>query len=130
MQTSGRTSRACRRACAVAAALLAAGVAGCASTGATDGYNAFLQAIAAQCKPLIIGSDDVGQAIQLNGLGARPENYNTFLAKTSALYSGGISADIYRDSLTSFLGGGSYSKASFDCIVAHLPNPPGQAPAK
>ena len=113
-----------RRACAVAALLA---VAGCASSGGNssgDGYNAFLQAIAAQCKPLIIGSDNMGQAIQFNGLGAQPENYNNFLGKTSALYSGGISPDVYRDSLTSFIGTGSYNKASFDCVIAHLPSRP------
>jgi len=129
METSGRMTGAWRRACAVVSALLA--LAGCASTGSgDDGYNAFLQSIAAQCKPLIIGNDNVGQAIQFNGLGAAPENYNNFLGKTRALYGGGISADTYRDSLTSFLGGGSYNKASFDCIIARLPAKPGQAPAK
>src|SRR5215831_20029547 len=87
-----------RRACVLAATLLT--VAGCASSGgSSDGYNAFLQAIAAQCKPLIIGNDNMGQAIQFNGLGALPENYNNFLSKTSALYAGGISEATYRDSL-------------------------------
>ena len=118
-----------RRACVFVAALLT--FAGCASTGSgADSYNGFLQAIAVQCKPLIIGSDDIGQAIQFNGLGAQPEHYNNFLGKTSALYAGGISPTLYRDSLTTFLGGGSYNKASFDCIIAHLPSQPGQAPAK
>lgn len=126
MENSAKIVR--RGAGAVAATLLA--VAGCASSGGTgdDGYNAFLQAIAAQCKPLIIGNDNIGQAIQFNGLGAQPDNYNNFLGKTSALYGGGISADVYRDSVTSFLGGGSYNKASFDCIIAHLPSQPKQAP--
>jgi hypothetical protein len=107
-----------------ATALFVVALGGCASSPAGDGYNAFLQAIAAQCKPLIIGSDNMGQAIQFNGLGAQPENYNNFLGKTSALYSGGISPDVYRDSLTSFIGTGSYNKASFDCIIAHLPTQP------
>ena len=113
--------------------LLAAAVAACASNAAQeDGYNAFLQRIAADCKPLIIGSDNLGQAIVFNGLGALPENYNNFLGKTSALYNGGISATTYRDSLTTFLGGGSYNQASFDCIIAHLPPQakPASAPAK
>lgn len=86
-----------------------------------DGYAAFLNRIAAECRPLIIGSDDMGQAIVFNGLGASPEDYNNFLGKTSALYGGAISPQIYRDSLTSFIGGGSYNQRSFDCIVAHLP---------
>jgi hypothetical protein len=96
-------------------------VAACAS-GQGDGYSAFLSRIAAECRPLIIGSDDIGQAIIFNGLGAIPENYNNFLGKTSALYSGAISPQLYRDSLTTFLGGGTYNQRSFDCIIAHLPS--------
>jgi hypothetical protein len=102
--------------------LLAAITVSCASTSAPEsGYNAFLQKIAADCKPLIIGSDNIGQAIIFNGLGAKPENYNNFLGQTSALYSGSISPTIYRNSLNSFLGGGSDNERSFDCIVGHLP---------
>jgi|SRR5689334_10889015 len=86
-----------------------------------DGYNAFLERIAAECKPLIIGSDNIGQAIVFNGLGAIPENYNNFLGRTRALYVGAISPQIYRDSLTTFLGSGTYNQRSFDCIVARLP---------
>jgi hypothetical protein len=98
-------------------------LAACASNPAKeDGYNAFLRRIAAECKPLIIGSDDIGQAIVFNGLGAIPENYNNFLGKTSALYNATISPQLYRDSLTSFLGGGTYNQRSFDCIIAHLPS--------
>jgi hypothetical protein len=105
---------------------------GCATQGSGDGYNAFLQKIAADCKPLIIGSDDIGQAIVFNGLGAQPEHFNSFLAKTDALYHGGISQQVYRDSLAAFVGMGSYNAGSFDCIAAHLPGSPtvGAAPAK
>jgi hypothetical protein len=113
-------------------ALCAVAVFGCATQGSGAGYNAFLQKIAADCKPLIIGSDDIGQAIVFNGLGAIPEHYSSFLAKTDALYSGGISQQIYRDSLTTFIGTGSYNQRSFDCIAAHLPgsSTTGAAPAK
>ena len=108
------------RAIAILAIALAA--ASCASNSAQEsGYSAFLQRIAAECKPLIIGSDDIGQAIVFNGLGARPENYNNFLGQTRALYNGSIPATAYRNSLNSFLGGGSSNERSFDCIVAHLP---------
>ena len=97
-------------------------LAGCASNNPqADAYNAFLERIANECKPLIIGSDNLGQAIVFNGLGASPENYNNFLGKTSALYYGSISPQIYRESLTTFLGSGNYNQHSFDCIVAHLP---------
>ena len=131
METSGRRTAVSRAVSAASATALAAAVGACSSSPATgDSYNAFLQTIAAQCKPLIIGNDNIGQAIQFNGLGALPENYNNFLSKTSALYAGGISEATYRDSLTAFLGGGSYNKASFDCIVAHLPAKPAQTTPK
>ena len=113
-------------------ALCAFALFGCATQGSGNGYNAFLQKIAADCKPLVIGSDDIGQAIVFNGLGATLEHYNSFLAKTNALYNGGISQQIYRDSLTAFIGAGSYNNRSFDCIVGHLGSSPttGTAPAK
>jgi len=63
----------------------------------------------------------MGQAILFNGVGAIPERYNTFIAKTQALYGGGISQQVYRDSLVAFVGAGSYNARSVDCIVAHLP---------
>ncbi len=116
--------RICRGLVVVAGALVAGG---CASAPQQDAYTAFLQKIAAECKPLIIGSDDIGQAIVFNGLGAVPENYNNFLGKTAALYAGSISRDLYRDTLTSSLGGGSYNARSFDCIFTHLP-PAGAKP--
>ena len=110
----------------VLAAMLVTGA--CASPNQGGGYNAFLTKIAADCKPLIIGSDDMGQAIVFNGLGATQENYSNFLGKTSALYAGAISPQVYRESLDAFIGSGSYNQRSFDCIVAHLPAAP-SAPA-
>ena len=105
-----------------AAALILLATAGCASNNPqADAYNAFLERIANECKPLIIGSDNLGQAIVFNGLGASPENYNNFLGKTSALYHGSISPQIYRESLTTFIGSGTYNQHSFDCIIARLP---------
>jgi hypothetical protein len=106
----------------IATVVLGAMVAGCASQSAQEsGYNAFLSTIAAECKPLIIGSDNIGQAIMLNGLGAEPEHYTNFLGQTSALYNGGLAPEVYRNSMNSFLGGGSYNDRSFQCIIAHLP---------
>jgi len=104
-----------------AAALVLLATAGCASNPQANAYNAFLEQIANECKPLIIGSDNLGQAIVFNGLGASPENYNNFLGKTSALYHGSISPQIYRESLTTFIGSGTYNQHSFDCIIARLP---------
>ena len=102
---------------------------GCASTPAQSGYQAFLQKIAVECRPLIIGADDMGQAIIYNGLGAVPVNYNNFLSMTSALYSGSITPDTYRASLDSFVGSGSQNRRSFDCVIGHLPATPAPAPA-
>ena len=105
---------------------------GCATHAGGDTYDAFLQRIAAECKPLIIGGDNMGEAITFNGVGAMPVNYTNFLTKTEALYRGGISPQVYRDSLTAFVGTGSYNARSFDCIIAHLPSgaSAGAAPAK
>lgn len=93
------------------------------STQNTD-FSSFLSQIAQECKPLIIGSDNYTQAIVFNGLGANPDNYNNFLGKTQVLYNGGISPDIYRSSLTAFIGTGTYNDRSFNCIFAHLPKHP------
>ena len=100
--------------------------------GQSDGYNAFLQTIASECKPLIIGSDNIGEAITFNGLGAIPEHFNSFLTKTDALYHGGITQQVYRDSLTAYIGAGSSNARSFECIERHLPSgqTAGDAPAK
>jgi hypothetical protein len=88
-------------------------------------YNAFLKQLAADCKPLIIGRDDIGRAISNSGgLGADPDNYHKFLSYTSRLYRGTLSEPEYRRSLTAFLGAGSYNRKWFDCIAAHLPAPP------
>lgn len=115
------------RSCTV---LCAAAACACASNPGGDGFDAFLQRIAADCKPLIIGSDNMGQAIVFNGLGAIPDNYNNFLTQTKALYAGSIPPQTYRTTLTSFVGAGSYNQRSFDCIQAHLPtNPSAPAPA-
>jgi len=112
------------------AAILVATIAmaACASnSGQADDFNAFLNRIAAECKPLVIGSDDIGQAIVMGGLGAKPENYDNCLGRTSALYRGTIPSQLYRDSLTAFIGSGSgsdsYNQRSFDCIIARLPQP-------
>ena len=105
--------------CAIAFCVL--WITACATPAGEDTFDSFLRRIAVQCKPLIIGADDMGQAIQFNGLGAMPEHYNTFIAKTQALYGGGISQQVYRDSLIAFVGAGSYNTRSVDCIVAHLP---------
>lgn len=119
-----------RNAIRISAALCTVTIYACASNPGGDGFDAFLQTIAADCKPLIIGSDNMGQAIVFNGLGASPDNYTNFLTQTKALYAGSIPQQIYRNTLTSFVGAGSYNQRSFDCIQAHLPtNPSAPVPA-
>ena len=105
---------------------------GCASTSRQhDAFGQFLQTIAASCQPLIIGTDNMGQAIMFNGVGATPDDYNNFLGKTESLFRGGISPQIYRESLGAFLGAGRYNTASFNCIISYLPAPaPDQPTAK
>lgn len=95
-----------------------------AAASATD-YNAFLKQIAADCKPLIIGRDNMGQAILHAGMGVDVNNYHTFLSYTSRLYRGTLSEPEYRRSLAAFLGAGSHNGQSFDCIAVHLPSHPG-----
>jgi hypothetical protein len=106
---------------AVVVMLALAGVSCAGSATKQSDFDVFLSRLAQDCKPLIIGSDNFGQAIVFQGLGAQPENWNNFLGKTMALYSGAIPPDIYRDSLTAFIGSGSYNERSFNCIMAHLP---------
>ena len=105
-------------------------IAACATPAGEETFDSFLRRIAVECKPLVIGADDMGQAILFNGVGAMPDHYNTFIAKTQALYGGGISRQVYRDSLIAFVGAGSHNARSVDCIVAHLPpsTKGGQAP--
>jgi hypothetical protein len=104
---------------------------GCSSTPKKpDAFGQFLQTIAASCQPLIIGTDNMGQAITFNGLGATLEDYNNFLGKTEALFNGGITPQIYRESLGAFLGAGRYNTASFNCIISYLPKSTGQPATK
>jgi hypothetical protein len=114
-----RTRQALTRTVVVLLAFVGVSCAGSA-TKQSD-FDVFLNRLAQDCKPLIIGSDNFGQAIVFQGLGAQPENYNNFLGKTQALYSGAIPPEIYRDSLTAFIGSGTYNDRSFNCIIAHLP---------
>jgi len=106
------------------AIVLVVAVCACASNPSSDGFDAFLQKLAADCKPLIIGNDNMGQAIVFNGLGANPDNYNNFLGQTKALYAGSIPPSTYRAAMTSFVGTGANTQRSLDCIEAHVPKNP------
>lgn len=83
------------------------------------GYNGYLKKIGAVCKPLIIGSKDIGEALRLETLG--DTNYDFFLDKTSQLYYNRISPADYRQNLNSFFGTGSYNNSAYDCLLNNLP---------
>jgi hypothetical protein len=83
-------------------------------------YNAFLTLIATNCKSLIIGRDNIGQALLHSGMGVDVDNYHKFLSYTSRLYRGTLSEPEYRRSLTAFLGAGTYNSRSYDCIATQL----------
>jgi hypothetical protein len=91
----------------------------CASQPERDaGYDAFLQTLAKDCRPLVIGSDNFGQAIVFNGQGAQSDHYSMFLSTTRSLYSGGITGKEFYDA---YANSGVGSKAALDCVVAHAP---------
>jgi hypothetical protein len=94
----------------------------CATPAGRGAYDAFLDKIAVECKPLIIGSDNLTVAISTIGsAGTERDHYHDFLSATKALNYGNIPGAVYRNSLTAQLGRGPYNDQSFDCIVAHLP---------
>ncbi len=105
----------------IALVVLALAGVSCATSAQKTEFNTFLNQIAQDCKPLVIGPDNFSQAIVFNGLGAEPENYNVFLSKTEALFNGGLPPDIYIKSVTAFIGSGTANDRSFNCIIAHLP---------
>jgi hypothetical protein len=48
------------------------------------GFNGYLRQLPTACRPLIIGSENIGDDIQMNNNGA--PNYAYFFAVTSKLY--------------------------------------------
>ncbi len=106
----------------LALALLAA-VSACAPDSVTNvqatGYNAYLNTIAANCNPLMIGDANVSEWIRYNG--ANNFNYSYFLDMTSRLYYGTVTPASYQESITGFLGPSARNEASFACIFRNLP---------
>jgi hypothetical protein len=84
-------------------------------------YNAFLQKIAVECKPLVIGNDNFSQAIIFNGQGADPSNYGIFLDRTKALFNGGLSPKDFKNSIALGADGGKFSDKAIECIINHVP---------
>lgn len=107
---------------ALAALTLVLVASGCAPDAMNNmqatGFNAYLNTLATQCDPLVIGNNNVGQWLK-EPSNASP-NYTYFLDMTSRLYYGKISAAAYRESITAFLGPGSSNPRSFDCIFSNF----------
>jgi len=106
--------------------LLAATATGCSSTTMNSmnaqrdlGFNGYLNTLATNCRPLVIGVHDVGSWLEMRG--STSQNYAYFLSVTSRLYYGTMSRDEYRAGLNSFLGPGSANAQAFNCIFANLP---------
>jgi hypothetical protein len=110
-----------RNAVALVLAVLLAGLGGCAPDSVTNrqatGFNAFLDKIAFDCKPLQIGRYQMTQMIQRNAI---DDNYIYFLDQTSRVYYGTITQAAYRSSIDGFFLGGSTNLA-IDCILSKLP---------
>ena len=106
---------------ALVLALLSPVLWGCAPDSVTSrqatGYNAFLDQIARECKPLQIGRYQMSEMIQRN---AMVDDYVYFIDQTSRLYYGRIAQAAYRDSINAFFQGGSTGVA-IDCILSKLP---------
>jgi hypothetical protein len=106
--------------------LLAVAATGCSSTTMQNmkterdlGFNGYLNTLATNCRPLVIGPYDVGSWLEMRG--SDSQNYSYFLSVTSRLYYGTMTRDEYRDGLNSFLGPGSANAQAYACIFANLP---------
>ena len=95
-------------------------VSGCApdswSNTKATGFNGYLKTIQVQCSPLLLGGQEMSQALQT---GAGDNNYIYFLDQTSKLYYQRIGPSGYSESLTAFFGAG-YDRA-INCAIAKLP---------
>ena len=108
---------------AMMAFVVAAALAACAPDAVTNkdatGFNAYINQIAAACKPLMVGSYDMTYQLQNKGLGDNQVNY--FFDVTSQLYYQRSTPADYRSAVNGFFGGGSTTDRSIDCIIANLP---------
>ena len=95
-------------------------MAGCApdawNNRAATGFNGYLNTIGRECSPLLLGGQQMSEALQL---GAGDNNYNYWLDVTSKLYNQTMSPASYREAVTAFFGAG-YDRA-IDCTIAKLP---------
>ena len=83
------------------------------------GFNGYFRQLPSACQPLIIGSQNVGDDIQMNNTGA--PNYPYFIDATSRLYYRQLTPEGYRQAVVGFYGPGKESERSIDCIIRTLP---------
>ena len=83
------------------------------------GFNSYFRQLPTACQPLVIGSQNVGDDIQMNNTGAA--NYPYFIDVTSRLYYRQLSPPEYRQAVIGFYGPGKESERSIDCIIRTLP---------
>jgi len=107
--------------------VLAIGIAVAAAACAPDairssqatGFNGYFRQLPSACQPLIIGSQNVGDDIQMNNTAA--PNYSYFIDVTSRLYYRQLTPEAYRQAVVGFYGPGKESERSIDCIIRTLP---------
>jgi hypothetical protein len=95
-------------------------------SGESTGFNGFLRQIAADCRPLQFGNQNIGDMLRRGGDGTN--DYDYFLNVTSQLYYNRMSPAEYRNSLTGFFGPGRTNDASFACLFDYLPDKRPNAP--
>lgn len=83
------------------------------------GFNGYFRQLPSACQPLIIGSQNVGDDIQMNNTGAA--NYPYFIDVTSRLYYRQLTPEGYRQAVIGFYGAGKEGERSIDCIIRTLP---------
>ena len=83
------------------------------------GFNGYFRQLPSACQPLIIGSQNVGDDIQMNNTAA--PNYSYFIDVTSRLYYRQLTPEAYRQAVVGFYGPGKESERSIDCIIRTLP---------
>jgi hypothetical protein len=110
---------------------LVAALGGCAPDAVTNkyaiGFNAYLDQIAAVCKPLMIGQYDMTYRLQQKGIYG--DDFNYFFDATSRLYYQRMTPADYRTAINGFFGGGRTTDAGIDCIIDNLPaNRPAAGP--
>ncbi len=91
------------------------------------GFNAYVKQLPTSCRPLQIGSQDLGEMVLSDAIGNN--DYEYFIDATSKLYYNRMSPQSYRQALEGFFGAGTPNNKSFECIFRTLPADRPNAPA-